>query len=125
MLHITGKNQDFSIVKTALITLSQEDSIIVKKAYICRLTPQGFDLHLKRQDLVPSFLRTRLSLDCLLNKNLSLYIPLMGIDLDVTVTKTQHLGKGDFEIMTEFFADSPTYWRECLFELWPKKYLPQ
>ena len=112
-------NQHFNTFKATLITLSDEENIIIKKAFISQLTSQGFDLIVHYRDLVPTFLKSQLNLDYLLNKKLSLYIPLMEIDLEVTVISARHVGKGDFKIKTEFFIEIPQYWRECLCELWP------
>lgn len=119
------RNRYFNTFKATLITLSGEENIIIKKAFISRLTSQGFDLIVHYRDLVPTFLKSQLNLDYLLDKKLSLYIPLMEIDLEVTVTNVRHLGKGDFKIKTEFFIEIPQYWRECLCELWPATLPPQ
>ena len=114
----TDHRQD--IVKTAVITLSSEESLLARKAFISKMTPLGFNLTVQHKDLIPLTLRRGLTLNRLLNKNLSLYIPLMDIDLEVKVITTRHLGKGEFEIKTKFLTGLPAYWRECLSELWPK-----
>ena len=105
--------------KATLITLSGEENIIIKKAFISKLTSQGFDLIFNYRDLVPVFLKSQLHLKYLLGKKLSMYLPLMDIDLEVKVIKSYHIGHGDFKMHTEFFIEIPQYWRECLCELWP------
>ena len=109
-------------VKASFITLSDGDeNLIAKKALISQVTPRGFDMVLNRHDLVPSHLKFNINLNSLCKKNISLYIPSMEIDLEGTVIKTNHLGRGVFKISTEFFKEFPKYWGECLSELWPKR----
>ncbi len=115
-----NEQRGFYFLKVAIITLLHEENILAKKAFISHLTAQGFHLLLSHKDLIPLKYKNQLSLDSLINQKLSLYIPLMEIDLEVTVLKTRHLGKGNFEIQTEFLTELPLYWRECLLELWPK-----
>lgn len=43
----------------------------------------------------------------------------MNLDLDGTVNRTLHKGRGNFEIAIEFSRDVPEYWRECLIDLLP------
>ena len=110
-------------IKASFITLSDEgeDRFIAKKAFIFKVTPKGFNMVLSRHDLIPSNLKFNINLNSLCDKNISLYIPSMGIDLEGTVVKTQHLGKGIFKIQTRHFKETPKYWGECLVELWPKQ----
>ena len=107
-------------VKASLITLSgKEASLIARKALISQMTPYGFELSLHRHDLVPRVLKYNTSLNTLCSKNLSLYIPAMNMDLEGTVTTTDHLGQGVFKIQMKFLKEQASYFNECLCELWP------
>lgn len=108
-------------IKAASITLSNEENLIVKKAFVSKLSPQGFNLIFNYRDLVPESLKFQLHLHSLWYKDIHTYIPDMEMDLEGKVTGTRHLGKGIFEVNIEFFQEVPKYWRECLFELWPKQ----
>ncbi len=107
-------------VKASCITVSdgEKDHLIVSKAAL-QMHKKGFELTVSRQDLFPPLLKYNISLNALQTKNLSLYIPSMEIDLEGTVVRTQHIGKGVFKICLEFLKESPKYYNECLLELWP------
>ncbi len=107
-------------VKACSITLSNEEDIIVKKAFVSEVTPKGFKLILNYHDLVPESLKLQLHLHDLWYKNIHTYIPDMDMDWEGKVIGTQHLGKGNAEVNIEFFQEVPKYWCECLFDLWPK-----
>ncbi len=108
------------MVKASSITLSGEENLIAKKALISQLTPECFQLILNHKDLVLPSAKYRLNLEFLHQKNLIMYIPSMEIDLEANVTNSQHLGRGVFKLNCQFFKEVPYYWRECLFELWPR-----
>lgn len=99
--------------------LEEENNLIAKKAFISKVTPNGFNLKLYYKDLIPRSLRFHLNLGPLIGKKILMYIPAMNIDLEGTITKAQHIGNGHFNIHLDFFKDMPKYWCECLFELWP------
>ena len=107
-------------IKASSITLSHEENLIVKKAFISHLNSEGFSLVFNYRDLVLPSLKFQLHLHSLWYKDIHIYIPDMDMDLEGRVTGTRHLGKGCFEVNIEFFQEVPKYWRECLFELWPK-----
>ncbi len=106
--------------KASCIGLSnEENSLIAKKAFISKVTPNGFNLSLYYKDLIPRSLRFHLNLSPLLGKKILMYIPAMNMDLEGIITKAHHTGNGHFNIHLNFFEDMPKYWCECLFELWP------
>ena len=114
------KIQRIKGIKAASITLSNEDNLIVKKAFISQVSPTGFNLTFNYRDLVPESLKFQLHLHSLWYKNIHMYIPDMEMDLEGKVIGTRHMGKGNFEVNIEFFQEVPQYWGECLFDLWPK-----
>ena len=113
-------NKEIQKVKACSITFYNEENIIVKKAIISEVTTSGFKLILNYRNLVPDSLKFQLHLSKLWYKNIRVYIPDMEMDWEGKVIGTQHLGKGRFEVNIEFFQEVPHYWRECLFDLWPK-----
>ena len=76
-------------------------------------------IQIERKDLLPTDLKSNLSLDSLIGQQVVLFLPQMNLDLDGTVNRTAHKGKGCFEIAIEFSRDVPEYWRECLIDLLP------
>lgn len=93
---------------------------ICSKGHIINTSVNGFLIVINRKDLINKELRGGLNLDPLLNESVSLYIPQMELELDGTIAKTEHQGKGVFEIFIKFANDTPTYWRECLMDLLPQ-----
>ena len=75
---------------------------------------------IERQDLLSDQLKGNLSLDILKDRPLSLYVPAMNLELDGVVGLTRHAGRGRFEVLIKFSADTPKYWRECLMDLLPE-----
>ena len=120
MITLNNEKKKIKGVKAASITLSNEENLIVKKALISQVSPAGFNLIFNYRDLVPESLKFQLHLHSLWYKNIHMYIPDMEMEMEGTVIGTRHLGTGNFEINIEFFQEVPKYWRECLFDLWPK-----
>ena len=120
MMILNNKIEKTQGIKACSITLSNEENIVVKKAIVSEVTTSGFKLILNYRDLVPESLKFQLHLHSLWYKNIHIYIPDMDMDWEGRVIGTRHLGKGNFEVNIEFFQEVPKYWRECLFDLWPK-----
>lgn len=94
-------------------------SLLAKHGFIVDASTSGFLVLISRQDLVPRELKGNLNLDTLIGQSVVLYLPQMNLDLDGTIKRTGHTGKGYFEIAIEFSSDVPEYWRECLIDLLP------
>lgn len=94
-------------------------TIIAKAGRIVNASTTGFLMEIHRDQLVPKDLRDTLSLDSLLGTHVALYMPQMNLDLDGTITRTMHLGKGVFAMAIDFSHDVPEYWRACLVDLLP------
>lgn len=93
--------------------------VIARGGKIVNASTNGFLIEVERDDLVPDELRENLSLEATLGQQVALYLPQMNLDLDGTITRTTHLGRGRFAIAIDFSYDVPEYWRACLIDLLP------
>ncbi len=94
-------------------------SIIARKGHIVNASNTGFLVEVDRKSILPAELRDNLSLESTMGQQVVLYLPQMNLDLDGTITRTSHIGKGRFAIAIDFSYDVPEYWRDCLVELLP------
>jgi len=94
-------------------------SVIARVGRIVNASNTGFLVEVDRQSLVPAELRDNLSLESTMGQQVVLYLPQMNLDLDGTITRAIHLGKGRFGIAIDFSYDVPDYWRDCLVDLLP------
>lgn len=101
------------------ITSLSNYTVIAKTGCVVDASTRGFLLSIQRDDLLPEDLRQNLSLESLVGQQVVLYLPQMNLDLDGTVTRADHRGKGNFEIAIDFSHEVPEYWRECLIDLLP------
>lgn len=101
------------------LTNLRNPEIIATKGHIIDASSSGFLIIFHRDDIRSDELRTSLCIDDLLGEQVALFLPQMSIDLDGTVSRTKHLGKGIFEVGISFSDDTPDYWRECLKDLLP------
>lgn len=114
----TRKSVDYIQVND--LTSVDDYGVIAKAGQITNASTTGFLLEVTREDLVPEDLRKNLSLDSVLGKQVVLFLPQMNLDLDGTISRTSHKGKGTFVIAVEFSGDVPEYWRACLIDLLPQ-----
>ena len=94
-------------------------SVIAREGVIMDASQSGMLLHIERSNLVPKEFRDNLSLANLIGHQVVMYLPQMNLDLDGTITRADHVGKGHFEVAITFSPDVPEYWRDCLVELLP------
>lgn len=94
-------------------------AVLAKCGRIVNASTNGFLIEVERKDLVPGDLRDNLSLEATLGQQVALYLPQMNLDLDGTITRANHIGKGRFAIAIDFSYDVPEYWRACLIDLLP------
>lgn len=106
-------------IEVSDITSLSNYKVLVKKGRIVDASISGLLIHVDRQDLIPKELKSNLSLDSLVGQQVVLFLPQMNLDLDGTVNRTSHKGRGIFEIAIVFSRDVPEYWRECLIDLLP------
>lgn len=107
-----------SILVTELTSLGQY-LIVAQEGMIIDASPKGFLLQVDRNDLVPEDLKNNLTLDSLVGETMVMFLPQMNLDLDGTVRRTHHIGKGLFQIAIDFSEEVPDYWKECLIDLLP------
>ena len=93
---------------------------VFKDARILQASTTGVLMHVRREDLIPSELRSNLSLDSLVGQTLLVYIEPMNLEISGKVMRTKLLGKEGFHLGLDYSADAPEYWRECLMDLLPK-----
>jgi hypothetical protein len=113
----TRKIVDF--IHIAELTSLTGYSVIAHEGVIVDASRSGFLLRVERTQMVPKEYRENLTLHGLVGHQVVMYLPQMNLDLDGTVTRADHIGKGRFEIAVTFSEDVPEYWRECLVDLLP------
>lgn len=94
-------------------------SVIAREGVIVDASQSGFLLSVDRSKLVPKEYRENLTLNNLVGHQVVMYLPQMNLDLDGTITRADHIGKGRFEIAITFSPEVPEYWRGCLVDLLP------
>ena len=106
-------------IHVAELTSLSNSAVIAHEGVIIDASQSGFLLRIERTQLIPKELRENLVLNTLVNQQVVMYLPQMNLDLDGTVTRASHVGKGSFEIAITFSEDVPEYWRDCLVDLLP------
>lgn len=102
-------------IEIAGFSLSKTADVIANNAILFQISPQGFYLKIHRKDL-PKPLRSHLNLDSICNQDVEMYLPDMNLNVDGTVMKTRHVGKGVFEIFIKFLDTIPQYWCDCFLD---------
>ena len=92
---------------------------IAKDCSIVEASITGLLMQVRRQDLIPSNLRSNLTIDCLVGDEIFLRLEDMNLEISGKIVRTQFLGKTGFLIAIDYSEDSPEYWRECLMDLLP------
>ncbi|MGZ3722185.1 MAG: hypothetical protein ACXVA9_04595 [Bdellovibrionales bacterium] len=106
-------------IHIAELTSLSSYSVIAREGVIIDASQSGFLLRIDRAQLIPKEYRENLSMTGLMGHQVVMYLPQMNLDLDGTITRAEHVGKGSFEIAVSFAPDVPEYWRDCLVELLP------
>jgi hypothetical protein len=88
--------------------------------HIVEASSSGFKLIVKRDDFCQSEHKSTMNLDKLNGTAISLYIPIMDLDITGQVTRTKYVSNKEFEIGIDYSSDAPEYWRECLCDLLPR-----
>ena len=107
-------------IHVAEITSLSNYTQIATGGSIVDASSRGFLILVSRKDIVPSELKKHLTLEAVVGQVIALYLPQMNLDLDGTIIRANHIGKGMFELAVEFGDDIPMYWRECLVDLLPE-----
>ncbi len=113
----TRKVVDF--IHVAELTSMSNYSVIAREGVIVDASQSGFLVTVDRTQLVPKDFRENLDLKSLVGHQVVMFLPQMNLDLDGTITRATHVGKGRFEIAVTFSPDVPEYWRDCLVDLLP------
>lgn len=116
----TAVRKDVEGIEINDLTSITNYSVLARHGRIVNASNSGFLVEVERQWLVPEDLRSSLSLASMLGQSVVLFLPQMNLDLDGTITRTKHLGKGRFIIAIDFSHDVPEYWRNCLVDLLPE-----
>lgn len=114
-----AERKDVDLIEVSELTSLTHYKMIARSAQIIDTSTSGLLLRVSRSNLVPKDLRENLSLKSLVGEHLAMFLPQMNLDLDGTVTRADHVGRGVFEIGVQFSAEVPLYWRECLVDLMP------
>jgi hypothetical protein len=114
-----AKRKNTETIQVNDITYLGDYTILAKQGHITNASSTGFLIEIDRSDLLPKDLRTNLNLESTLGQQVVLYLPQMNLDMDGTITRTIHRGKGKFQVAIDFSNDVPEYWRNCLIELLP------
>jgi hypothetical protein len=101
------------------ISILENLAKLARKAQIVDASVTGFQLRVKRENLIPKVLRQNLTLEPLVGTTLLIYIDQMNLEISGTVVRTKLLGKEGFEIGVDYRDDAPQYWRECMLDLIP------
>jgi hypothetical protein len=88
--------------------------------HITDASSTGFKLIVKRQDLCGDDLKADMNIDAIQGLEVSLYIPIMDLDITGHISRTKYVSNKEYEIGIDFSADAPEYWRECLCDLLPR-----
>ncbi len=107
-----------SIEVSELTSLNQY-KVLARAARITNASTSGLLLTLNRKDLVPRELRENISMQELVGQQVVMFLPQMNLDLDGSVVRAQHTGRGVFVVAIQFSDEVPLYWRECLIDLLP------
>lgn len=111
--------KNLTTIKVSEITSISNYGLIAHQGSIVDVSTTGFLLHMDRKQMAIDDLRTTLNFDSLVGEVLLMFLPDMNLDLDGEVIRTEHIGKGQFEVAIQFSKDVPEYWRECLIDLLP------
>ncbi len=106
-------------ITVAELTSLSNYNVIAHAGSIVDVSSAGFLLLIDRKEIVAKELRDSLSLTSLIGHQVVMFLPQMNLDLDGTIIRTEHKGKGFFEVAITFSPDVPEYWRDCLVDLLP------
>lgn len=106
-------------IHVAEMTSLSSYAVIAREGVIADASQSGFLVKVDCTQLVPPEFRENLTLESLVGQQVVMYLPQMNLDLDGTVTRASHVGRGTFEIAVKFSPDVPEYWRDCLVDLLP------
>ncbi|AGH94416.1 hypothetical protein [Pseudobdellovibrio exovorus] len=115
------KSMNKDLAQLTLDNFSSADSLqkLAKYGKIVEASASGILLHFKRDDFVSKELRSNLSIDQLIGKNVFFNIHEMDLEISGQVARVKFIGKEGYLVAVDYSTDSPEYWRECLMDLLP------
>ena len=116
---VSGRKSVGGVNVSHVMATSEGFSTIARSGVIIDVSSSGILMHISREDFIPKSLRQTLSIDGLMGEKLLMRISQMDLEIDGTVSRTKHLGRGLFELAITFSDSAPQYWRECLVDLLP------
>lgn len=86
------------------------------KALLTKISNKGFEISVKRKNL-PIKWQSFISLDFLLNQNVSCYFCFIDFSLDAVLSKVEREKDKTLSMYITFQENVPRYWKECLFDM--------
>lgn len=114
-----AERKSVDAIQVSELTSLSNYMVLAHRGEIVDASTTGFLLRVHRKELIPQELKGHLSMDSVVGQQVVMYLPQMNLDLDGRVVRTEHLGKGVFEVAIDFSDEVPDYWRECLIDLLP------
>ena len=111
------KNLEY--ISAVELTSLSHFNVFASEAKIVDVSSSGYLLQVSRQHFVQPELRDTLTLDAVVGHQIAMFLPQLNLDLDGTIIRAKHVGKGFFEVAVTFSPETPQFWRECLVELLP------
>src|SRR3982751_6056956 len=81
-------------IHIAELTSLSSYSVIAREGVIIDASQSGFLLRIDRAQLIPKEYRENLSMSGLIGHQVVMYLPQMNLDLDGTIIRAEHVGKG-------------------------------
>lgn len=91
---------------------------IAKNCEIIEASSSGILIKVRREDLIPTALRSVLTLESLIGDRVFMHLEEMNIEISGVIARTQLKGKS-FYVAIDYSDEAPEYWRECLMDLLP------
>ena len=107
-------------IRVSHMTTLDDFTKIAKDCEIIQASITGLLMQVRREDLLPSYLRQNLTIDSLVGDSIFLRLEDMNLEISGKIARTQFLGKAGFLIAIDYSEDAPEYWRECLMDLLPQ-----
>ncbi len=92
---------------------------VLSQAILLNASQDGLLIEVQRKHVIDEELKASLDHSSLVGEKIVFTIYEMSLELEGTVSRTKHIGKGTFEWLVLFEGDMPEYWIDSLIELLP------
>lgn len=116
----TSNRVETAGVKVKNLTSLSEGGLISRQAIVVDASNTGFLIQIKREDLIPQFARSSLTLNELIDHKIILILEQMNLEMAGRVARARRIDRTTFEIGIDYSDEAPEYWRECLMDLFPR-----